>query len=535
MGGGSSVLSPELSKCLTQPSLDKFHQMQAECEAKNMTPMEMYVYLTAQYEDLVKAEREAVNALLKPSKEKDDRHAQKRKPQPSSSSSRPQAHTAPPSRQQEKPAFTRQQSLKLEEDYMSKDLLNEFEESCDLDLRPIYDPYIESVVGKVFSVVDDPHVQNVVNMLLETGNVTQARSNFVVEDSFVKQEADGSLECTVCRMKFDVRSTLDAHITHSPIHSVNMKIRREIFQTTLKEAQRLAKLAQQTINKLNGRDPNEAATTTPRDGPEAVARQRWKKAVNKVICNRLKAQFMPLIEQICETPVGVKMLHAGSKYFYKEKVSFDLHIYLHMAQDAVEIVPHFIPGRKQRTASIQAFPRIYLDYRILVPLVLGMDITNSRLSISESSTYSASNNFASGVTSRVVAMTTSSSDGDADLNKTIETALTSYTLNRLRVAVEGKASSSLGGGEIRFWFDIQGIQNSPLLPGPPAGVKPVPLSLEKIKLQYEEQVAATRRRSKTGQPPTDSSTTSQTTAEPEHHSDPDIQPPLQDGIAARAV
>ncbi len=46
MGGGSSVLSPELSKSLTQPSINEFHRFQLECESKHMTPVEMYLFLS---------------------------------------------------------------------------------------------------------------------------------------------------------------------------------------------------------------------------------------------------------------------------------------------------------------------------------------------------------------------------------------------------------------------------------------------------------------------------------------------------------
>lgn len=467
------MLSPELSKCLTQPSLDRFHRMQVECETKNMTPMEMYVYLTARYEELLQAEKQAVNTL--------DLSAMDQAPPHSMKVVKPSAPKAAASHH----PLSKQHSNKLEEEYMNKDILNELEESNEFEVHAIYDPYIESVVGKVFSVVDDPHVQSVVNMLLETGDV-HAKTSFVVDNSFVRQ-VNGVLECTVCRMQFDNRKGLDTHLTHSPIHSVNMKIRQEIFQTTLKEAERLAKLAQLTINKLQGKDPAADAETPREEGPEANARLRWKKAANKVICNRLKAQFLPLLEQMCETPAGVKMLHAGSKYFYKSKITFDLHIYQHTAHDIVEVVPHFIPGRKQKYASIVAFPRIYLDYRTLIPLVLGMDITNSRLSMQahavSATILPTSNNFASGVTSRVVAMTASSEGegGDGNLSKTIEQALTSFVLNHLHVVHEAKSST------YALIFDSDGIENNPVVQKP-AEVRPVPISIDKIKSQYAEQL-----------------------------------------------
>ncbi len=63
MGGGASVLTPEMSKKLTQPSLDMFHQLQAECEEQNMTPVEMYLFLTSKYEELLAAEQDAIKAL----------------------------------------------------------------------------------------------------------------------------------------------------------------------------------------------------------------------------------------------------------------------------------------------------------------------------------------------------------------------------------------------------------------------------------------------------------------------------------------
>eukprot|EP01039_Chlorochromonas_danica_P002202 gene2200-2405_t len=487
MGGGSSVLSPELSACLTQPSLEKFHRMQAECEDKHMTPMEMYVFLTARYEELVQAEKEAVNAL---SSSLGEDAASLKGGRKAKEVSAPSIRTK--SAHPERAILTRQQSIKLEEEYISKDILKEMEDSNEYDLRPIYDPYVESVVGKVFNVVDDPQVQSVVNMLLESSDAHPTTS-FVVDNSFVKLD-NGSFECTVCRMKFEDRKTLDTHLHHSPIHSVNMRVRQEIFQSTLKEAERLARLAQLTISKFHEKEPVTTTTTTetPREGAESLARQRWKKAANKVICNRLKAQFLPIIEQICETPAGVRMLHAGSKFFYKAKVTFDLHIYLHIAQDIVEIVPHFIPGRKQRSSSIQPYPRLYLDFRILVPLVLGVDITNSQLSTQEntlSSFLPASNDLVSSVTSRVVALTASKQDGDHNLNKTIEQAITSFILNRLRVVQDFEKV------DVLLTFDTQSITNSPVLKAPPAELRPVPVSIEKIKSQYDERLQA-RRRSK---------------------------------------
>lgn len=502
MGGGSSVLSPELSACLTQPSLEKFHRMQAECEDKHMTPMEMYVYLTARYEELVQAEKEAVNALSSSLGEgtaspKGGRKAK----EVSAPSIRPMGTK---SAHPERAILSKQQSVKLEEEYIGKDILKELEDSNEYDLRPIYDPYVESVVGKVFNVVDDPQVQSVVNMLLESSDAHPTTS-FVVDNSFVKLD-NGSFECTVCRMKFEDRKTLDTHLHHSPIHNVNMRIRQEIFQSTLKEAERLAKLAQLTISKFHEKEPVTTAET-PREGPESVARQRWKKAANKVICNRLKAQFLPIIEQICETPAGVRMLYAGSKFFYKAKVTFDLHIYLHIAQDIVEIVPHFIPGRKQRSSSIQPYPRLYLDFRILVPLVLGVDITNSQLNTQEntlSSFLPASNDLVSSVTSRVVALTASKQDGDHNLNKTIEQAITSFILNRLRVVQDYEKV------DVLLTFDTQSIVNSPMLGAPPPELRPVPVSIEKIKSQYDERLQS-RRRSKDSPTGSSSRSSSRTT------------------------
>lgn len=484
------MLSDELSKCLTQPSLERFHAIQAECEAKQMSPLEMYVYLTARYEELLQAEGEAVRMIAKslidtdpsaasPPKEK-IRAAQKQKKLNKFNTVTPQIIDGFPIT----PPLTRKQS-NLEEEFLSKEICDEMEAlQDDIEVRPVYDPYIESVVGKVFNVVDDPQLQSVVNMMLNGGDSRSSQNNFVIGSAFVNQEEGGTLECIVCRMTFESRKALDMHLGHSPIHSVNMKIRQQIFQNTLTEAERLAKLAQQTVNKFHAHDSNH-----PSEGPEVTAKARWRKAVNKVICNRLKQQFLPLVEHMCETPSGVKMLYAGSKYFYKSRCTFDLHIYLHISADTIEIVPHFLPSskkQKSRHHSIEAFPRIFLDYKVLVQLVLGVDMSESRLSMKSTNVPSSiepvSNNLVSAVTSKVVAMTSVKTETDSGLNKTIEQALTSYILNRLRALHDVKTH------EYRMTFDIHGIQNSPLLDEPPLNVAPVPLSVEKIRLQYERDL-----------------------------------------------
>ncbi len=57
------MLSPELSKSLTQPSINEFHRFQLECESKHMTPVEMYLFLSKKYEELVLAEKSAVKEI----------------------------------------------------------------------------------------------------------------------------------------------------------------------------------------------------------------------------------------------------------------------------------------------------------------------------------------------------------------------------------------------------------------------------------------------------------------------------------------
>ncbi len=692
MGGGSSVLSPELSKSLTQPSINEFHRFQLECESKHMTPVEMYLFLSKKYEELVLAEKSAVKeiaaAMKKDRKEKKD--AAKVEQQqamvhsasavssqqkddtnvtslrrrslgndissPRTSNGRKTAdgievlsllkgETATPSslritspkttdkQSSDSPTVRRAKSkekdpngelspstlilsngkavpiatsAELEENTIAEELAIElaamateeefkYRDSDDEDSKVgersnfSHDPYVESVVGKVFHIKDTssgkstPQIKALVDRLMpspiNTGgspvaslspspvkshdistrtaieghhnrvdDVVDNATDFVIGDTIIHHDvATGTYTCAVCRMNFECRSSLDVHLECSPLHSMNLKIRQEIYQGTIMEAERLGKLAKMAISKMMPSGISMGSSVQTNGHPDHTmnhheeVQHRWKRAINKVISNRLKQHYMPIIEELFDTPNGVKMLYAGEKIFYQVKTHIDVHIYLHIVLDVVEIVIHSLPNRKQREKSkvkvaqeirehdqhhpfheghhdalcedelhssdylkpfIKPLSRLYMDFSILVPMVLGIDRAESGLSMDPHAlvlqnhvkNQIESNQFVSSITSRYAAINTTSKDAAEakKMSKTIEQAIVSFILNRLRVNLISPDSKNEKDPTKKFviGFDFSNYAGHPLIHESKLkpDFKPVPLTDERIRKHYDRKL-----------------------------------------------
>lgn len=729
MGGGSSVLSPELSESLTQPSLEEFHRLQLECEEKHMTPVEMYLYLSKKYEDLIRAEKQAVKEIQTvmkhestgkkthplsagssgghhhPGNESTKGHTEVRRRSLRGTDGIAEDQTAQVRRGSLKGSSAvaggtgtgssggtggvstntstansagttphRQRSIadQIEEETLQQDIQfalacldhesdsdddNDVDKKDRIEFDPIHDPYVESVVGKVFQVNDTssskshPQLKQLLHTLLPSSSTTNAilaghpptghnassgqgglhhsprfaavvtaaraaangtghlptpssarnsarsdhennhsamnsarkseehnqshgslhnhhdpppsaklstkvpptptaedpsanktSTDFVINNSIIHHDLmTGIFTCQVCQMDFDSRNNLDIHLSHSSLHAMNLRIRQDIFNGTVQEAERLAALAKMALGKFiptpsSVAETASTRTTTTKSPPTSASikantttnnnksnkhksipyiytkqydiHHRWKRAINRVIATRLKQQFLPIVEQLFSTPPGIRLLHAGEKYFYQAKAAFDIHIYLHVAIDLVEIVIHTLPSKKiqakqkkkalqqsssphspTQTTSIDAsfasyinpLNRIYLDYTVLVPLVLGVDKSESTLQEVEAANNAflgeddssklpagfptvVSNQFVSGVTSRIAAINSTSNDRQETmkLNKTIEQAVTSFVLNRLR-GVTDDSSGHHSKKVTKIVLDVSTFAHSPVV------------------------------------------------------------------------
>lgn len=694
------MLSPELSKTLTQPSINEFHRFQLECEAKHMTPVEMYLFLSQKYEELVLAEKSAVKEIAAKIKKdrKDQKDAAKRAsaaeahtkaaeksilhsgsstviannviapnksnvevkniernngpneknfsprvslrrksadhvepPSGQGQTSRPTSLRVPPSSadatigglHSSKPPKDKElhqstiilnngqivqvaSSAEMEENGIAEELALElaamateeefqYRDSDDEDDKAnssnfTHDPYVESVVGKVFKIKDaasnksTPQLKALVNKLIPSSINTAGGSpvaslcpspqskigrginnnvavshvsgdkadlhgvgdtvtDFVIGQTIIHHDlTTGQYTCAVCQLNFDNRVDLDVHLEHSPLHAINLKIRQEIYQGTIAEAERLGKLAKMAISKMmsnnnNGGQSGDKSSNHPMNHHEEL-QHRWKRAINKVISNRLKQHYMPIIEELFDTPTGVKMLYAGEKIFYQTKSHLDIHIYLHIAMDIVEIVIHTLPNRKQRVKSkqrvaqeirehdahvhesitgtdnvleehtsdylkpfIHPLTRLYLDFTILVPMVLGIDRQESGLHLDSHATVLQaqikhqieSNQYVSGITSRFAAIHSNSKD-IAEAKKmsiTIEQAIVSFILNRLRVSLtENSKIEKDPSKKLLVSFDLSQYAGHPMLETSKLkeGFKPVPLTEERIRKHYDRKL-----------------------------------------------
>lgn len=542
MGGGTSVLSPDLSKVLTKKSLEQFHLFQLECEEKKLLPIDMYILLTKKYDELINMEKDMINfiqlntninlneeiiagsnsSLEKrqppsvPSLNMDSLHPSHSKintnrAAPSSRSGTTRDHSSSSNSSSESNSkknsidFTSkklEQALlatnieyALEQEKLLDEEENENENKDDInDMNLINDPYIESIMEKVFQsdsfynrVVEESTKAETLsreNSSLSTPN--SARSNksppmssridsdlydkhdvelelkrekelnktenstdtsmfklqpnekiYVYDNAFLIENATcGSFRCLVCQLNLESRKTMEIHIKHSPLHKLNSKIKKDLFQTTMTEVRRLYHLAQSTVNNFKSttaNNTNNNDSSTPASSSSNL-KKKWKKAVDKVIYNQVKMQLLPIIEQLFSTPSNIRLLYAGQKLILPAKIFIDLHIYLHTTSNIIEIIGHQIKRKKKKKVvnlpspsssinnhnavlvdhnlnhplspinennqtilTILPMPRMYLQYNTLIGIVMGIDRFNSlieEISIPSQETSLPSNNVA---------------------------------------------------------------------------------------------------------------------------------------------
>jgi hypothetical protein len=311
-------------------------------------------------------------------------------------------------------------------------------------------------------------------------------------------------ECHLCSMSFETHALLDVHMEHSDLHRKNLKLREKRIGEAHKEAIRLTNLAKNVMHTFymniasNELDPEAVAaaataarTATPdgtsppakrptkRVDPEKehhkAVRAHWKKAMDTVLHNRLVKQFEHLLETRIDLPRSVEMLHHTSKYFYRNKTTYDLRYFKHTNHDTLEIIPHFIPLNHETGfldptvaagggSGFLACKRIYLRFNELEKAFFGYRIRHTEL------------------TDEVTVADAPTVLSSAGSFKRVETnALGIFVTNRIKIHKSHAHEDAL-------FFDLHGINHDILLKSAPETIRPMPLTVKKIEQIWHERL-----------------------------------------------
>lgn len=262
----------------------------------------------------------------------------------------------------------------------------------DLGMGEFDQTYTTTLVHKVFNVDKYEHLHN--------GNKGDPEEEHHRHKS-IHHEV---FECHVCNIYFDTKQALDVHHEHSDLHRKNLKDRERRLEEAHNEAIRLTNLAKNVMNTLCARIPVKheiAQEVHPAGTYDAVVaklnaeeahhkqvRSNWKTALDHVLHRRLVAKFSKMLETRIDLPHGVEMLYEGSKYFYRNKTTYDLRFLHHVGHNVLEIVPHYVPFNHDKSAlevsdgphgGFIACKRIYLDYNEVIKAFFGYNIVHTDL------------------------------------------------------------------------------------------------------------------------------------------------------------
>ncbi len=146
MGGGISGLAPELLAKLPPEKMAKLNQYQNDCEKENMTPFETFTFLSKRYEEFIKEEYIAeygtevpdIASLI-----------------PVLLDTKNQFQSSSQEMQQKLPKHLEifyNEKERIANEIIKKDIVSQINEINNLELKPINDPHLESVVGKMFCI-----------------------------------------------------------------------------------------------------------------------------------------------------------------------------------------------------------------------------------------------------------------------------------------------------------------------------------------------------------------------------------------------
>ena len=472
MGGAASALQDgaaedimttvELTDKLSPNSQDLFIQYQDYCESCELTPMESYLFLSAKYEELLAADREA--AVLEAEKNGQLAYL----------------------KDLTGTELFSEQRAKIEEDVLAHEItlaLRETARNTQQNSKEV------DIIGQVFKV-DNQHGRLEFLDGIFGGSDEDENGEMEVDITnlqnarYVRKGTDG-VECTLCFIDFEKMEHLTSHFKHSEMHRRNEKKRKKQVKEAHDEALRLAKLANTVIAQLNDAGTKQRRHQLLRSSIEnvdALPRTSWHAAANKVILDRLTHQYAQRLERHVALPKRVKLLHSGSKYFHRTKVTYDIHIFLHQAADVLEIAAHVVPINHDSGEIIPSkdiipcTQRIYANNTHMDHSMLGLARPDAKLTY-ESSEPSHSKKALLGRSFKA-----------AEAN-----ALVVYIVSRLKVNPDKTVPP-----ESALFFDQSGLQREVLLDETaggsalPPSLVPVPIDVSTIHNIWRERCESTR-------------------------------------------
>ena len=504
MGATGSVLSPQLANQLTEENLIKFDHYHKECEAQNLTPMDLYSLLSSKYNELVALEKAKHGVhhvhhtrTSEADNEDDDADVKEPKEDHHDHHGAPK-HRVPVMMSDEEFAS---HMLQKEQDVLSHEMHLAMDDIKDLHIGDFDNDYISNLVKRVFNVTDKyerfhrppprkPRISAVSTPNNELANdtahnahatVTHSAEDGATEHHHDDEDPDQLHECHMCSICFDSHASLDVHMEHSDLHRKNLKLREKHFEEAHAEAIRLTGLAKNVMNTLYLSLPAQeepkpktqkqrAAAAALAADPEALHHKqvvgRWKKAMDSVLCARLHDKFVRILETRLDMPRGVELIYEGSKYFHRTKTTYDLRYMLHTSSEILEIVPHFVPYNHERSEledltvagakSVIASKRIYLRYNEVVKAFFGYNIKHTELT----DDLELGN-----------APLTLNEKGS--IKRAEITALDIFITNRIKI-------HKSHGPEDALFFDLHKINHDTLLKELPKNFYPVPVGVDII-------------------------------------------------------
>jgi hypothetical protein len=512
MGGGISVLMPDMAEKLNQSSLDKFHELENECVLNNLTPVDMYLFLTAKYEELLTEEKLETIRLMKESKLQLDLISNRHNSETNTSTG--DGETA---KKIKKPTHKRPwgTSIKLGNSNLAKSkskkristrcvpksLFCASDDSDDVDCNDL--------TCRLSDESRHESTSSTTNLLIS--EIDSGNKSSTVDLPLVSSHSDGmndlAFECELCKKIFDTKNMLDTHVGYSQMHAKALAERDLKFRAAYEGAEHLARLAKSSVlvmkDKLSLRKEFE-------DGFMTLNKYRWKHAVSKVIDRYLASHYEEVVRGLSFTPFAsseVKLLYSGTKFFWRIKATFNIHIYLHVNSDCVEVIPQLLPSNTDVLAEGQTVRdvlertrisrRIYLNHRQLKEQLFGlpkslvdagtnMHATQRNLNIVVEEDHRTQQDIDLDLEMQREAEAAAllANPVEAVITTSVDDAMGLFVLNRLQLDFLGIAARSVAAHDALV-FECRSKVDTPVLSAPPRNLCPVVVESAKIYQQWE--------------------------------------------------
>ncbi len=516
------MLMPDMAKKLSDVSLKKFHDLENDCVLNNMTPVDMYLFLTSKYEQLLIEEKNETMRLVK---EQAKQKLEMINEQMQNESMKVTAANKTKVKKIKK--ISRRRSWGVS----SSDLKVGSTHSTEVKGPEMKNSHSVRSVGKSKKVIKKPQPKSLFSAshdpndeadkravelgclpAHETQHMSTADLPLCAPNGTANNltgMSDLAFECKLCKKIFDTKNMLETHYAYSQMHAKNIQERDAKFVLAYKNAERLAKLARDTVSCFKDKvAAGKAMKRCKADGFMSLNQYRWRHAVSKTIDRFLATHYEQVLETLSFTPFDskdVKLLYSGTKLFWRVKSTFSIHIYLHVVSDTVEIIPQLLPnlevvtdekGERSRHETVQSVierskvsKRIYLCHRMLKDMLFGLPKSLVDAGTSEATVHATP----APVFDPLAAPPEYVSDDEDEeaaakmapiITESVDDALGLFVLNRIRVDYQGAQDGSV---ELRnaLFFDAASKADTPVLDYVPRNMAPVPVETAKIYQQWE--------------------------------------------------